>query len=493
MKNRVWRFWLGAPGLLFLLIAGCSSPPEPVALSTESLLGSWTANLEHNGQTDVFALAFELVEGETIGAFAAIPTIGAWRVPVGAATLDVESGTVTIGRWVLTWDPLGPALTATMPESMVPVHAIEARFEPSDPVEPAAPPADPTNVEPVWTYEAGSPIWGGVAHADGLAYVGDDAGTLHAVDVTSGERRWSVAMGGAIRARPTVDGSSLYVPSDDGYLYRVNARDGSVEWKMQIVEGEFKRGDRFDNFAGSATIEGDTVYVGSGDGRVLALNVADGTPRWTFEAGDAVASTPAVADGRVFVGSFDGKVYALDAASGESLWQHDTGAAVSSSAVVADGRVLIGSRSYDLFAFDAASGEVVWRYYYWFSWVDSDPNVVDGVAYIGSSDAQRVLAIDVASGKVRWTGWTGGWSWPEPAVDDHAVYGGAVGVEQYIGERRGVFMAFRRDDGEPLWQFAAEPVVGGGNWGFASAPAVAAGHVLVGGLDGKLYAFPAAG
>ncbi len=123
--------------------------------------------------------------------------------------------------------------------------------------------------------------------------------------------------------------------------------------------------------------------------------------------------------------------------------------------------------------------------------MDSDPTVVDGVAYIGSSDAQRVLAIDVRSGAVRWTGWTGGWSWPQPAVAGNVVHSGAVGVDQYIAERRGVFMAFRRDDGTALWQFPAEPIAGSDKWGFASAPAVGPGHVLVGGLDGKLYAFPA--
>ena len=81
--------------------------------------------------------------------------------------------------------------------------------------------------------------------------------------------------------------------------------------------------------------------------------------------------------------------------SGEVLWKHDTGAPVSSSAAVAGERVLIGSRSYDLFAFDAATGAVDWRHYYWFSWVDSDPTVMDGTVYVGSSDALKLIALDL--------------------------------------------------------------------------------------------------
>jgi outer membrane protein assembly factor BamB len=473
-----------------LLAAGCSRPPEPVALSADSLAGSWTAEVTRNGQRDVFAIAFKRSDDGTIPVMVAMPAIEAWSVPVGTADLDIEAGTVTVGKWTLTWDPIGPALTAELPETLVPVHTIQARFTRSAPIEPVVPPPNGSPVaEPAWTYDAGAPIWGGVTYGDGTVYVGDDAGVLHAVDAATGRQRWRVATGGAIRARPTLEGQTLYVPSDDGLLYRVDAADGRVRWKIPVVEGEFKRGDRFDFYAGSAVIEGGTLYLGTGDGRVHALDPADGSTRWTFRAGDAVGSTPAVADGRVFVGSFDGNVYALDAASGEVLWQHDTGAPVSSSAAVAGNRVLIGSRSYDLFAFDAATGEIDWQYYYWFSWIDSDPTVVGDTAYIGSSDALKVLALDVESGRPRWTFRTGGWSWAKTAVADDVVYTGAVGVGQYIGERRGGFFAFSRRDGSPRWQYPVEKPEDGNVWGFASSPATGGDHVFVGGLDRTLYAF----
>ena len=78
---------------------------------------------------------------------------------------------------------------------------------------------------------------------------------------------------------------------------------------------------------------------------------------------------------------------------------------------------MIGSRSYDLFAFDAVTGAVDWRHYYWFSWVDSDPTVRDGTVYVGSSDALKLIALDLDSGTVQWTARTGGWTWARPAVN----------------------------------------------------------------------------
>ena len=53
------------------------------------------------------------------------------------------------------------------------------------------------------------------------------------------------------------------------------------------------------------------VYVGSVDGNVYTLNASTGAKMWTYPTGDAIDSSPTVANGRVYVGSYDGKVYAF--------------------------------------------------------------------------------------------------------------------------------------------------------------------------------------
>jgi serine/threonine protein kinase len=72
---------------------------------------------------------------------------------------------------------------------------------------------------------------------------------------------------------------------------------------------------------------------------------------WTAATGDAIFSSPAVANGVVYVGSDDGKLYAFKAegcgqASCTPLWTAATGNGIDSSPAVANGVVYVGSTDY---------------------------------------------------------------------------------------------------------------------------------------------------
>jgi outer membrane protein assembly factor BamB len=74
---------------------------------------------------------------------------------------------------------------------------------------------------------------------------------------------------------------------------------------------------------------------------------------WNFAAGNAVESSPAVADGYVYVGSWDGNVYCLDASTGVKVWNYTTGGLVESSPAVAGGYVYVGSTDKNVYCLDA--------------------------------------------------------------------------------------------------------------------------------------------
>ncbi|MCW4009297.1 MAG: InlB B-repeat-containing protein, partial [Candidatus Bathyarchaeota archaeon] len=77
---------------------------------------------------------------------------------------------------------------------------------------------------------------------------------------------------------------------------------------------------------------------------------------WNYTTGNAVLSSPAVADGVVYVGSKDNKVYALNASSGVQIWNYITGDDVSySSPAVVDGVVYVGSYDGKVYAFGGPS------------------------------------------------------------------------------------------------------------------------------------------
>jgi outer membrane protein assembly factor BamB len=60
-------------------------------------------------------------------------------------------------------------------------------------------------------------------------------------------------------------------------------------------------------------VDGKAV-VGSDDGRLYAVKLADGSEAWSYEIGQPIGSSPAIASGRVVIGGEDGNVYCFGAA-----------------------------------------------------------------------------------------------------------------------------------------------------------------------------------
>ena len=89
---------------------------------------------------------------------------------------------------------------------------------------------------------------------------------------------------------------------------------------------------------------------------MYAFDAATGKLRWSSLSGDAIDSSPAIANGVLYIGSNDHKLYAFNAsgcasASCSPLWTASTGGAVSASPTVANGFVYTGSNDGNLYAF----------------------------------------------------------------------------------------------------------------------------------------------
>ena len=76
--------------------------------------------------------------------------------------------------------------------------------------------------------------------------------------------------------------------------------------------------------------------------------------------------------------------------------------------------------------------------------IDSSAAIVDGVVYVGGGNGD-LLALDLASGKLRWKYTTGNLiGESSPSVGDGAVY---------IGDLGGLLHAVNVKDGSRLWTF----------------------------------------
>ncbi len=126
-------------------------------------------------------------------------------------------------------------------------------------------------------------------------------------------------------------------------------------------------------------VAGGLTFVGDRTGTVRALD-EQGEIRWTTHVGGAVCFPPTVAENRLFVGSADGRVYALEAASGRLLWSYRV--APEARWIPVYGQLMS--------TWPVAGGVVV------------DDGVVYAAAGISHFDGTYVVALDAATGQVRW-------------------------------------------------------------------------------------------
>ncbi len=199
--------------------------------------------------------------------------------------------------------------------------------------------------------ELGERIWGSPAAAGGTLFVGSLAREIIALDATSGERRWTANLPGAV--------------------------------------------------AGALVAEGDTVFVGTFDRKVRALDAtSEGAERWSFEGGSWFWSRPLVEPGTVYVASVAGQVAALDPATGASQWetQLDRGE-VRAAPVIIEGTLVIATREGYLVGLDAQNGAQRWEHSLSEEKLLADPLVLDSrILYL--TDKGTLVRVNPADGQV---------------------------------------------------------------------------------------------
>ncbi len=185
---------------------------------------------------------------------------------------------------------------------------------------------------------------------------------------------------------------------------------GTLKWA-------FSTGDAIHS---SPVVADGTVYVGSRDYKLYALDAATGAKRWEYKTGSWVESSPAVVNDVVYFGSNDGWLYALNAHSGEKLWDFKTEFPIRSSPAVADGIVYFGADDYYIYALDAVEGTKLWDFNT-NSPVTSSPTIANGIVYTGSG-GNLGYALHALSGRFRLNFKSHYPGFLSPSVSDGTVY-----------------------------------------------------------------------
>ena len=507
MRSRVLGVVLFCAG--FARAAGPS--PDPIE-------GKWYG--EAGLPTDRIAVGFEFKRNargelkaylyEPVGNFYGLELPG---------VVDRKGESYTISSYDTTLTLHGDALEGTYLPTRVPAALHRTDVLPTEvPV-----PALPRGPGPKWQARLGAgEIFAPAAVRDGIAYIGSTNGTFNAIRESDGGFVWMFAAGRPIFGGALATGGHVFFVCDNGYLFKLDRKTGKEVWRYDLgdarsprvlwhriidnVDPQIGQFD-FENSSPTPRLADGVLYVGSGDGSFHAVDAETGKRVWRFEApenGKPPESTPWNPEGsnkirtdalingpRVVFGSFGHKLRALDRKSGAEIWQKDLRAEISSSPMLVDGKIVVGSRGGSLYAFEPETGKKLWGMLFWGSAIESTAVPGEGsLFYIGASDLRRVSLIDAKDTRVLWRTDVFGLAWPRPAVSGGRVFASAIGYAPYQMRHLGSFTALDARTGRILWRWPV-PVTDSLVDGFAAPPVVDGDLVIVGGLDGVLYGFPA--
>ncbi|MGH9671828.1 MAG: PQQ-binding-like beta-propeller repeat protein, partial [Bryobacteraceae bacterium] len=227
-------------------------------------------------------------------------------------------------------------------------------------------------------------------------------------------------------------------PAGDWPGFRGPGRDGIVrgmrietDWRASPPVELWRRpiGPGWGSFA----VRGDFLYTQEqrGDDEVVACyNTTTGEPVWThrdparfFEsnAGAGPRATPTLSNGRLYTFGATGVLNALDAANGAVVWSRSAASDSDGTPSMARGTTKIPD----------------WGF-------ASSPLVVDDIVIVAA--AGQLAAYDIATGKPRWFGPTGGVSYSSP----HLVT--IDGVAQVLLLSGSGATTVAPADGKPLWE-----------------------------------------
>jgi len=328
----------------------------------------------------------------------------------------------------------------------------------------------PADLEVRWQFKTKDGIEGAAAIVNGTVYVGCLDEHLYALDLTTGQVKWTYqthpAIGtkvGPIRTSPAVRDGLVYVGDTDGVFHCVEAATGNKRWTF----------DTQTEITSSATFAGDTVLFGSSDENLHCLS-KDGKERWRFKVpGGPVMGTPAIVNQRTFAAGCDSTLHVLDTVKGTEVSGNvDLGGQVGATVAVIDDQLYVGTMSGEVLAVNWKKGEVLWRFeaprakqpFY------ASAAATNHLIVIGSRD-KRVYALDRKSGKEVWNFAT------KKKVDSSPV---VAGPRVFVGSADGNLYVLDLASGKERKRFALGKEI-------TASPAVGDNCLVIGTMDGAVY------
>jgi len=171
-----------------------------------------------------------------------------------------------------------------------------------------------------------------------------------------------------------------------------------------------------------------------------------GQTLWRFKTNSPIVCSPSFDTNlqRLITGAEDGVVYSIDASSGNEVWRFPTAGAIRASVSIdCDSRCFIGSEDGFLYVLDGHAGVLLWKRKISNS-RHSEP-LLFGDMVVSAGDSKLVVALEVATGEVRWLA----------ALRGPHVGGAALVAELWsaIGRDAGKVDLLDRESVQTVWTF----------------------------------------
>jgi outer membrane protein assembly factor BamB len=346
-----------------------------------------------------------------------------------------------------------------------------------EPPEPLAAPAGGLSAKPVWNVALGAraPVGFAPAYAGGNVWAAAENGTVVRVDAATGRTLWRTDVGSRLTSGVGSDGQIAVVATRDGALVALDA-DGNRLWTAPI-------GTEVIN---PPAVGGGTVVVRANDNRVIALDAASGKRRWNYQRQNPPlvlrqAGGIALIEDFAFVGMPGGRIVALDVRNGAPRWDAPLApprgttdleriSDVIGAPLVIGREVCAVTYQGRIGCVDGPTGRQIWsREFSSAAGFDADTR---GLVSVDTGNRLRAFT---RTGEPEWerTGFA------RRNLSGPAIVAGAIAV----GDLQGNLLAFTRADGV----FAARATTDGSP--IVAAPVPADGIVVVQTSAGGLYAF----
>lgn len=162
---------------------------------------------------------------------------------------------------------------------------------------------------PLWTFDAGGPVRGGMLRANHLLLAPSEAGVLTALD-ENGVPAWSANFDAPLLSSPLVSDGLAFVGDKGGKLTALSLADGKPLWSEQLCGPAW--------YAPPAGADS-RVYQGDDGGCLTAFDEKTGGLIWRVKLDGGIRTRPMAEESLLYVTTLGGSLYMLDAATGLAL------------------------------------------------------------------------------------------------------------------------------------------------------------------------------